>query len=243
VSGKSKRVIGQLVPCTKCGIEKPWGIEFFKTEGGKPRNPCVECDNKKRAAYTKAHPDQERQRGRERMARWRANNPEKNRALQERSKLKPKTVNRELARLRENRWKRNNPKKRVVEAQRRQAMKRNLPNSFKALDWEKALSYWNNRCCICGRVSGNGFVLAIEHWIPLSDKRADNPGTVPANILPMCHARSGSTGGCNNSKWIREPVSWLKSYLGNDLAEIKLAEILKYFSLVQGVSISEMEVT
>ncbi len=104
---------------------------------------------------------------------------------------------------------------------------------FTPQDWDKCLLYWENQCCICGQKAKDGYIIAQEHWIPLADKRDDNPGTVPWNILPMCHARSGVSGGCNNSKWKREPVSWLESRLGAEQAQLKLTKITEYFSSVE----------
>jgi hypothetical protein len=77
----------------------------------------------------------------------------------------------------------------------------------------------------------NGYTLAKEHWIALGDQR--NPGTVPWNILPLCHAKSGVKGGCNNAKWTKDPVVWLESVLSPESFQRKLAEIMDYFDLMR----------
>jgi hypothetical protein len=137
-------------------------------------------------------------------------------------------------------WKRKNPEKARANARtgelRRRALEANLPSQWSNFDWERCLNYWQHRCCVCGRPQGLWHVLAREHWIPLSDPRPDNPGTVPWNILPMCHtSQNGATDvpGCNNSKWKKDPVEWLVEKLGKRKAAQKLAEIEVYFEWVK----------
>lgn len=232
MSGKSKRSIGQLVRCTQCGELKPWRIGAFKSEHGKPRMPCVECDTKRRSKNAVANVERERKSGTSRMAKWREANPVK---VYEANR-KPRSFDRKLARERINQWRRTHPYARRVEVQKRKTMKLKLPNSFTKANWEKCMQFWENRCCVCGRTAGDGFSLAIEHWIPLADPGPDNPGTVPWNILPMCHAQNGAHGGCNNAKWKRDPIEWLMYRLGEKLAKIKLSEIQTYFSSVPPLS-------
>jgi hypothetical protein len=55
------------------------------------------------------------------------------------------------------------------------------------------------------------------------DKRPDNPGTVPTNIVPLCHSDKGSRGRCNNSKHNRDAVKWLVERHG----EAQSAEIIR----------------
>lgn len=229
--GISKRRIGQLVCCTQCGKEKSWevGGHAFKSEKGKPRQPCSQCDSTNREARKKLHPERERVNATLRMQHWRKNNPEKERDAW----LKPRKFNKELARERINRWRRQHPETRVIEFQNRKAVKLQLPHSFTRYDWRVCLAYWNNRCCICGRKAGNGYAIAQEHWVPLADTREDNPGTVPWNILPMCHARNGAKAGCNNLKGTKEPIAWLESFLGQSTAQQKGEKIESYFMFVK----------
>lgn len=226
--GKSKRTIGQLVRCAKCGAEKPWDIEHFAAENGKPRNPCRDCRNAARDARAKRDPEQTKAGVRSRMARWRANNPDK----VQQANRRPRSINKELARQRVNSWKRARPESRRVEYHRRKSLKLGLPDAFTAADWERCLAYWGHRCCVCGREADDRYALAQEHWIPLASKRPDNPGTAPWNILPMCHARPGHAGGCNNAKHARDPETWIVGRLGVQLAARKLVAIRTYFNAV-----------
>jgi hypothetical protein len=124
-----------------------------------------------------------------------------------------------------------NPEKYKVYTQKRRSLKLHLPMDFDEHDWAYCLAYWNNRCAICGRAvgEGSGYTLAADHWIPLSDPRPDNPGTIPGNILPLCHG----TSGCNNSKRNAEPLQWLIRYLGTTAAEQKLVEIMTYYNWLE----------
>ncbi len=227
----SKRSPGQLVRCTHCGVEKPWqtGRDAFKQECGKPRQPCTKCDTANRKRRAMKDPEAERIKTAKRIEKWRKDNPEKVRA----SWRKPRKFDKERARERTNRWRKEHPETRCIEFHKRKALKLHLPYAFTRQDWKNCLAYWNNQCCICGRTSGNGYVLAQEHWIALADPRQENPGTVPWNILLMCHARSGAKGGCNNAKWTKDPVVWLQSVLSPGEFQVKLAEITTYFDAMR----------
>lgn len=132
-------------------------------------------------------------------------------------------------------WIENNPERhkqgRRIIAHRRRARIRQLPATFTIDDWKRCLSYWNNQCAICGRTEGLWHIIAEEHWIPVADPRVDNPGYVPENILPMCHASKGSNGqgGCNQSKWVHDPEQWVIDKLGEKKGKQKLTEIHTYF--------------
>jgi hypothetical protein len=111
--------------------------------------------------------------------------------------------------------------------------RRKIPLAFTSSDWDRCLEYWNHRCCICNRPIGLWHTLAREHWIPAADKRIDNPGTVPWNILPMCHSMANGRNGCNNTKNDTAPITWLTRRLGKRAAKKKLAEIETYFDSVR----------
>ncbi len=101
--------------------------------------------------------------------------------------------------------------------------KRGLPDTFTQQDWERALEYWNHRCAVCGRPRGLWHTLAADHWIPLT--APDCPGTVPTNIVPLCHGEVG----CNNSKGKKMPDAWLEERLGQKAGFQKGVEIDAYF--------------
>lgn len=100
-----------------------------------------------------------------------------------------------------------------------------LPHDFSEQDWHYALDYWGNACAICGR---DDLSIARDHWYPLNNK-AICPGTIPTNIIPLCHGR----GGCNNLKSDKNPLQWLRGYLGREKAQSKLTEINAFFETVR----------
>jgi hypothetical protein len=130
-------------------------------------------------------------------------------------------------------WQYDNIEKKRFYAKSRRARKNGLPKGFTPADVKRMLNYWDNRCCICGREGGSTHFIAIEHWIPLSDLSHDNPGHVSHNIVPMCHSRVAGLGGCNNEKYTHHPVKWLSKKLGDEKAQMKLAEIEAYFEWVK----------
>jgi hypothetical protein len=110
-------------------------------------------------------------------------------------------------------------------AKRRNERQAALPLQFDYDDWQYALEYFDHCCAICGHKSENHRILAMDHWIPVSDPREDNLGTVPENIIPLCHG----IGGCNNEKHNRDAKQWLIRKLGEEAGLTKLAEIEAYF--------------
>jgi hypothetical protein len=108
---------------------------------------------------------------------------------------------------------------------KRRAFERHLPSAFTPHDWERCLSYWNNSCAVCGRPRGLWHTIAADHWIALSDPRPNNPGTVPTNIIPLCHG----IDGCNNSKHDNDATEWLTRKYGRRKAKKILERIQKYF--------------
>lgn len=113
--------------------------------------------------------------------------------------------------------------KQTAAGQRRRAKKNNLPSGYRRKDWQNALIYFDGCCAVCGRPAGLWHTLAADHWIPISSP--DCPGTVPTNIVPLCHGLDG----CNNSKSNREPVEWLLSKFGKQKTDTILKNIQAYF--------------
>lgn len=110
---------------------------------------------------------------------------------------------------------------------RRRARVRNLPNDYTSTDWQNALNYFYGCCAICGRQQGFFHTLAMDHWIPLSSSNC--PGTVPSNIVPLCHG----IDGCNNSKGNRDALEWLTSKYGKQKAKEKFNNIQTYFASIK----------
>lgn len=123
--------------------------------------------------------------------------------------------------------------KRNVRNHKTISRRKNIPCDFTTEDWERCLEYWHHRCCICDRPIGLWHTLAQEHWIPTTDPRPDNPGTVPWNMLPMCHSKANGRNGCNNSKSDLDPLVWLERKLGKRKAKKKMLEIEAYFATLR----------
>ncbi len=111
---------------------------------------------------------------------------------------------------------------------RRRARKAGLPDTYSFRDWQRALDYFNGVCAVCGRPRGFWHTLAADHWIPLADTK-HCPGTVPTNIVPLCHG----VDGCNNSKSNSAPRAWLMSRFGARKAKQILKRIEAYFAWVK----------
>jgi endogenous inhibitor of DNA gyrase (YacG/DUF329 family) len=99
----------------------------------------------------------------------------------------------------------------IVLIERRRARKLNLPDNWTVNDWLHALDHFDHRCAVCGKVASGARFLAADHWIPLASNQENNPGTVPWNMVPLCHG----SRGCNNSKGALHPREWLKKSQGN----------------------------
>jgi hypothetical protein len=106
---------------------------------------------------------------------------------------------------------------------RYRARKRELPNAFTAYDWQCALEYFGGCCAVCGKPADSHITIAADHWIPLSHPECT--GTLPTNIVPLCHG----AGGCNNTKRNRLPADWLTDYYGKDKATEIIRRIQAYF--------------
>lgn len=100
----------------------------------------------------------------------------------------------------------------LVYVLRRRARKRSLPDTFTADDWQAALDHFGGCCAACGRPPGLWHTIAADHWIPLSSP--DCPGTVPWNMVPLCHSQKDGEAGCNQSKLDRDPAAWLRARFG-----------------------------
>jgi len=122
------------------------------------------------------------------------------------------------------------PEMMKVRFQRRRARQRGLPAEYAAADWLRALDYFNGCCAVCGRQLSDLFgthTAAQDHWIPLS--APDCPGTIPTNMVPLCHG----IDGCNNSKHNRPPDEWLIERFGKRKAAAILRRIAEYFEWVE----------
>lgn len=179
MSGKSRRVPGELVPCSKCGKLKPWKLGAFPSEHGRPRQPCTDCGNAARAARARAKIDQTRRSGRARMAHWRATNPEKVAT----ANRKPRRFDHNAARERMNRWRREHPGHRVTEVQRRRARIAGARGSHTRAQWLARVAFHGWRCRYCAKELTRR-TLTKDHLIPLARGGSD----WPANLVPACRS-------------------------------------------------------
>lgn len=125
----------------------------------------------------------------------------------------------------------NHPEKRKTQRHRRRAKQNDLPNSFTESDWNFMMEYWNYTCCICGATESDSLKIAGDHWIPIASPECI--GTVPQNMLPMCHGE----GGCNGRKQDKDGCKWLVKRYGEEFAVSKIEEIKRYFALVRVVEV------
>lgn len=140
-----------------------------------------------------------------------------------------KTPKYKETRKRINQQRKNNPKHKAllkVSYQKRQARKRDLPNTLTTEQWQFAVEYFNGCCAVCGRPLKDLFsthTTSMDHWIPLSSP--DCPGTTANNCIPLCHGE----GGCNGSKNNRPPMEWLVKKYGKRKARMIMKRIQEYF--------------
>jgi 5-methylcytosine-specific restriction endonuclease McrA len=110
--------------------------------------------------------------------------------------------------------------------QRRRARKLALPDTLTAQQIDHAYAYFHCTCAVCGSQLRDLFGDVkphLDHWIPLSYKGADNPGTVAVNMLCLCSK-------CNLSKKDRIPGQWLIIKFGKGRAKTILDRINTYFA-------------
>jgi len=229
-----------LKRCPKCGERKPCA-EFYKHKNrpGGLAAQCKQCAAKyDRDNASKIHERQTRyyrdniDELRERQARYRSENPDK---LRERS-ARYRSENPGQVRESKARWQQANPDKVRAAKHRRRATKRALPSQWTDADAQRMLAYWKNCCAVCGqKVEPNHafYFLAADHWIALTSPEC--PGTVPWNMIPLCHSKIGNAVGCNNLKSNADPIAWLHDrYPGEPKQVAKiLARIAKYFEFIE----------
>ena len=204
--------------CSKCGAVLPATAEYFYRDARVKDGLCAQCKAccaEARRRYYEANRERAKEYGRRWYEANRERHAEYGRLWREASRDKERARNRRwyetnLERHAENgrRWKRENPDRWAEYRRRRRSRKNGLPFDFSAADEAFALDYFDGCCAVCGRPLRDLFgqhCPALDHWIPLVDKRPDNPGTVPWNMVPLCHG----VNGCNNSKHNREPLEWL----------------------------------
>ena len=242
-----------LKRCPKCGETKP-RIEFGKNKTKRDGlgSYCKQC----RAKYRIENTDKERERNaryyrenadklredhafyyrenadkfRENHARYYRDNAEKLHKYNAAYRIENPDKIREI----QARYLRANPDKARAKDHRRRARKNNLLVQWTDADIHRMLEHWKNCCAVCGQgVEPNNvfYVLAHDHWIPLTSPEC--LGTVPWNMLPLCHSRIGNAMGCNLSKSNKDPIEWLNSRYSPEQVRAILKRIDKYFASVK----------
>ena len=120
------------------------------------------------------------------------------------------------------------------QCQKYRARKYGAPFHFSASHESFARQYWQGMCAVCGHPEGLWNYVVMDHWIAL--KHPESPGTVPENMLPLCHLKPGAPldmHGCNSTKHARDPVVWLIEQLGQRRAMKKRKEIEAFFEAAQ----------
>lgn len=116
---------------------------------------------------------------------------------------------------------------------RRRARTKGLPDNLTKQSISFAYQYWHFACAICGKENGLWYTIALDHWIPIASKKTPCPGSVPTNILPLCHTTKNTqrdiSPSCNQTKHAKDPILWLTTKLGPRRAKAKLREIETYF--------------
>lgn len=230
----------QTKHCPRCGEILPaprfYRDRGNKTHG--LQSYCKACAAAYRAGWEAAHPDYTAQRrlarvtgqlrraARNARARvlywqnhWQAIDYQNRYTQANRETINDRRKARELERLAEQEhgreiaaaWRSANPDKVIAALENRRAREAGWPDQWTAAQWHEAQTYWGGRCAVCGKApNGKGRILAADHWIPLTDPRPDNPGTVAWNMVCLCHG----VGGCNNRKGNRPALAWLVSVYG-----------------------------
>jgi 5-methylcytosine-specific restriction endonuclease McrA len=216
--------------CTKCGQEFPRTREYFYADG---RNldglfsSCKACNRRAQKEYYTANTEAARLATRDYYARnkekarayirgWQEDHPDKIAQYRLRSAEKKREA--------EKRRSRQYPSKKRAYNQSRKARKRSLAADFTVTQWQRALSYFEGCCAVCGRPAGLWHTLAQDHWIPMNKGGA----YTASNIIPLCNG----IGGCNQNKKDKAPDLWLTERYGKRKARQILKRIEEYFAWV-----------
>lgn len=230
--------------CSKCGKEYPLTAEYWGKLHGKFIARCKACCRKYRREWCAAN----REKVRESCREYRAANLERERERSREYNRKNLKRIREYAReyARENRerireyareYRAVNREIISVEKQRYRAQSLGLLAEYTMSDWQRALDYFHGCCAVCGRPLRDLFgthTASKDHWIPLSSP--DCPGTIPANIVPLCHG----VDGCNNRKNATMPDEWLQRQYGKRKAAAILRRIAEFFEWVESVQVEDV---
>jgi 5-methylcytosine-specific restriction endonuclease McrA len=202
--------------CTKCDRpRKP----YPPSRPGKFFTLCdehqAEYTRKKALEYYYRHHDECKQR----MRKWRMDNPEIYKASKKRSELLPKAIESRQNHYKvsgrtwyiahkdeviaySNKWRKANPEQDLANKRRAKHRRRalNSKGTYTETQLQARINFYGRRCYLCGcdwnalptktNVSSGEFWKTIDHVIPLSRGGSN----WPANLRPAC-------SDCNLSKW------------------------------------------
>ncbi|TXH53008.1 MAG: hypothetical protein E6Q97_14375 [Desulfurellales bacterium] len=209
--------------CTQCGESKPATPEYFnraKESRDGLRHQCRTCRSAIMKAWRRSNPEQVSEYDR----RYYSENKERAREVARRRYAKHNEQMREYHK----KWSKENRDKANLNARLRHARKSARVHAFSEKDWQFALDYFGGCCAVCGRPPGLFHTLAMDHWIPIA--ASDCPGTIPTNIVPLCHGENG----CNNKKQSRDAEEWLVKEFGKRRGRQLAAKIQEFFTLLGG---------
>lgn len=189
-----------------------------------------EIKKRARRKYTVTHPDKVNAHTRKYKARHREHIAEYNATYRKNNHARVRKQARDYYRSHREEcaaYFKKNPHVGRLAAQRRRARLKGLPNNFSRDDEIKMYEYFDHCCAVCGKPVGLWHILALDHWIPISNPNC--PGTIPTNIVPLCHDVKDGEGSCNKSKLNRDPREWLISTFGVRKANKILKRIQTYF--------------
>lgn len=201
--------------CNKCNLLLPESKKYFyfRSDRGKFRNDCIDCNNKKSRKYYE-NADEQWEDGKERKCgicrKQYPNTSEhfynkynksckscrsitnKNYRLSNLKEINEKDKkryyeNKDMILKRQKKYRRSESGRvvAIVKQQRRRARMKMVNSDFTKKDWQNALTYFEDSCAYCGTQES----LEQEHFIALSK----GGGYTKDNILPCCRT-------CNASK-------------------------------------------
>lgn len=180
--------------CWKCGEWKPLS-EYWKARNrpGGIDPKCKDCAREYKRAHKDRFNELSRARRRDpvheraRKKRWRAANPDKDRAQRQRAwrNLYSKPGAKSAIQAYQAVWRRRNPGKVKAYGHNRRAQMRRSGGSYTVEQWDALCAQYGHRCLACGSQEP----LTVDHIVPLS-KGGTNDIT---NLQPLCHR-------CNSAK-------------------------------------------
>ena len=226
--------------CRRCGEWKFATGEFFnaakKYKSGY-KTTCRDCETSIQRKYREENREHVLQRNRAYTAKNREHlreletiRREGNRENYREKQRKWNAANPEKAREKTRRYNERYPEKvkigkRVSQANRA-ARKNEVADTFTATELVQMMEYWNYCCVYCSAQQDFWNVIEQDHFIALTDKRENNPGTVATNMIPAC-------ASCNASKNDSDPIEWLNWKFGKRKAKQILKRINDYFEYVK----------